>query len=164
MDPFLSKFHEPALVKILNATPYTFELCDVNTSVKIIYEPDSKRLGLKPVNASPSLSSFPYTSDEDASSSLCVPVTRMFGSGLENFSGWFEILAKTDPNKYSLIVDSETLMRAPIDFLPALLCPLVYSSMASTVSIFQASTFSETQQVVKIVGFSRHARWGHVNS
>ena len=129
MEPFINPSTEDVygkhynVVRILNATSKTFIL--KNPSYPTLeYRPDFSKLFLQPIRSS----THDLKTDIVASSTVCLPIlsyTHTFD--YNNTLQWFKILEsnKVSKEKISLLVDHDTLLNAPQDIKPCLLCPLL---------------------------------------
>jgi hypothetical protein len=129
MNPFMNPNTEDVygkhynVVRILNATSKTFILKNPNYP-QVEYKPDFSKFFLRPILSS----THDKKTDIVASSTVCLPIlsyTHFFD--YDNTFQWFKLLEsnKVNAEKISLLVDHTTLLNAPEDIKPCLLCPLL---------------------------------------
>jgi len=142
MDPFKKRDQYNNVVKIYNATKYTF----------VVVNAECPRLEYRP-DFSPLKCSVTWNKDILASSTVCLPIMN------NNFSFssselWFEILERNQEKerdeKTALIVDYDILRCVRNKYWTSLLCPVVNDK-----DLFSASCQGESVENVVISGFAR---------
>jgi hypothetical protein len=172
MDPFSSNL---PLVKIYNATPFTFDLMlhknppppDPDAKYNIItYFPDKN---FRPVRVSERLTDFHRSAEKNASDALCIPILKaqpisyFSGYGLENAQEWIEYIEEKNSSKrhsqsekMAVIVDHDVILRLPHSIRSSCLIPLRKNEKdGGYQELFSSMKARKNALPIKIYGFVR---------
>lgn len=141
MDPFVQSNQHYNVVKIYNATKYTF----------VVVNPECPLLEYSP-DFSPLKCCFNWKKDSLASSTVCLPIMNTTYNFSKSSEIWFDILEKNEEreDKTALIVDYDILIKLPVRYRSSLLCPILANE-----NLFSERLQGNVFERVVISGFAR---------
>jgi len=139
MDPFVKLDEHNNVVKIYNATKYTF----------VVVNPECPLLEYSP-DFSPLKCLFNWKKDSIASSTVCLPIMNASYNFSKSSEIWFDILDKNEEEKTALIVDYDILIKLPLKYRSSLLCPILADK-----NLFSERLQGDVFERVVISGFAR---------